>query len=151
MGKGLLIGVIVVILLIGAGITIWKLMPKELSDYSSRAIKENNISICLEIETDNIDRFYPMDCFRQFADSTNNILICQQLEDRTEINNCYTAFIHTRWDYHQETLCDKLPSEDLNYCYLVTAIAKNDQSFCENIGDSELIEDCKGNVVEQNQ
>lgn len=152
MKKGVIISIIIVIaLVVAGGIYLYlEFLPKQTSYFVDRVIEENNATICLEIETESSVAKYPMDCFRGVASRTSDILICQTLDSEIEINNCYTAFIHTRSENNDEILCDKLDQlEDKNYCYMVTSIARKDSSFCDKIDTTEFetaIEDCKSNL-----
>jgi hypothetical protein len=158
MKKFIIIGGITLIILAILGVVLFSIYsPKPTSYFVNKALEKNDASVCLEVENTPSKAKYPMDCWRGIANRIDNVQICQAIVQEVEKYNCYTAFIHTRWENFQEVLCDKLDeSEDKNFCFKVTAIAKNDPVFCENIDTSVPtystgVADCQRDVVQQNQ
>jgi hypothetical protein len=159
MKKGLGITILVIILILAIGITIFSLWPNEPLEYGKRALEQDNASVCLETP---MDLGGPMACYRYAAHEIRYLSFCDALEENW--GNCYTAFITVRQCLHGEILCDTIgPQERRNNCYEWTAIAKNDKSLCEMIVvdpnddpgpsltyDDGAIEECKFNVDEQN-
>ena len=119
--------------------------------YKEYAIKKKDPFVCEDIP----NRLEIMNCYRDLEGSGNIITLCEGLPDGVEKPNCLTAFINNRLGTDKEIICDDLGTlEDINYCYMVTAIGKNDASICENIDNSEFstgVEDCKTNVEMQNR
>ena len=146
--KKIIYAILVLIIVGGVGVFVYlEYWPKPTSHFVDRAIEMQDASICLEIETEPSIAKYPMECFKGMANVTNDISICRTLESEIEINNCYTGFISIRTEFYNEILCNSFSTQkEKNYCFLVTAVTKNDPVFCENISNPEEISNCKGNI-----
>jgi len=182
MKKGSIILVILLLLLIAITLlflncSFKNLVGLGLNCQTEKAVSESNVDLCNELSRDKQisacykkyavakkdpfvcedipDRLEIMNCYRELEHAGNIITLCEGLPDGVEKPNCLTAFINNKLNTNKEIVCEDLgTTEDINYCYLVTAIGKNDESICDNIDLSEFttaIDDCKSNVEMQNR
>ena len=162
---GIVLLVIIGLIILGlTNCTIKNKLGLGLSCHLSKALVENNVSICNELSRDSQvsncykeyalvkkdisvcedipDRLEIMNCYRGIAQiSENKITLCNNLpQESVEKSNCYTAFVDIKNNIEE---CNLLSGVDKDICYRFFATIKNAFSWCNSIIDSNEKSTCE--------
>ncbi len=84
-------------------------------------------------------------CIRNFAFKSQNILICEDIDDLTEKNWCYSLVASAKIDLK---ICDKITIPGIKWsCFDGVSLEKKDPSICQQIGSQLQKDICYANLA----
>jgi hypothetical protein len=142
-GVGIIILIIFLILIIvgAAMFLVLKYIEPQQVKYGKMAVKENDMSICLELRDS--QKAFPTDCWRYAAGQGKPIDLCISIDSDTQKFNCIYAFIQIKLNIDE---CSLLSGQEKGFCIRSLAIINRDPQLCEQITDPEEKNMCEGDL-----